>query len=829
MITCAEAIKNATGKDYTVGEIDEFIKAAETIKKRVMLDDNIADKTGEIQRQLGDAQDRMVAAAKIEQRNQLMNAKRRMEAVNFVENSFPEDYGRGIQAMIVGDNKVAPGSRLSVDAEQKSITGQYLGGLAADLEKTGYLKLIRSGSYDREIARAMWGDNVSSDAKAIAEIIQKWQEKARLDANDAGAWIGKDPHYITKQSHDMDKIAKVDAPEYIQFLQSKLDLSKTLEGVEDPTQFFDSIYEAFASGVHLSPTRKELNTAFKGSGNLGKKMSQDRVLHFKSSDDWMDYNDRFGSDQLMESIIGGLDFNARQTGLLRSLGTNPESMIDAIYDDLLRNLKGDPEAKRKLQTSRRKTKNFMMEVTGETMIPGNQMVAKWGSVLRGIQSMSKLGGAVLSSFSDTVTYGSEIRYQGGSLLSGIGEAIGALGKGRLDVEKREIAANLGVGMDSFIGTLTDKFSVNDPLPGQMQKSMTLFFKLNGLSWWTDTMKISAAIGTSNRLYQQRVLNYADLDPSTSRVLKLYGIQENEWGAIRKATQVTSDKTGLITPEAMLNKDKVTDKSLSEILESQGVEPTKAKVNNLRTELERKIRNFVSDRTGFAQLETDARAKAMWNQGTQRGTAGGELLRMIAQFKQYPTIFLQRTVGREITGRAKNTGSNNFTDSPMWNLASLFSTLTVMGYVSMTAKDYAKGRTHRDPTAVSTWMAAAAQGGGAGIYGDFLFGDMKNRFGGGAISTLAGPTLGSFESIVDVMQRMRDGDDAAASAYRAVLNNTPYLNLFYTRVALDYMILYDISEAMNPGYLRRMERRIKKENEQEFLLPPSTSRLRPITD
>lgn len=829
MITCAEAIKNATGKDYPLEQIDEFIQQADNIRKRVMLDDSIADKTAAIQQALIEQTQDRIAAAKIEQRNKLINAKRRAEAVNFVQTSFPEDYGRGLQALLVGDNKVAAGSRLSVDAEQKALNGQYLGGMVSDLEKLGYLKLVRSGTFDREIARAMWNGGGEGPAGEIAKVMMKWQEKARLDANDAGAWIKKDPHYITRQSHDMDKIAKADAAEYIQFLESKLDIGRTLENVDNPQEFFESIYEALSSGVHLSKGSKDISTAFKGSANLAKRMSQERVLHFKSADDWFDYNEKFGNGTLMESIISGLGYNAQNTGMLRKLGTNPEAMVESIYDDLLKSMKGDPEGKKALNATRRKTNNFLMEITGQTMIPGNKMVAKWGSILRAWQSMAKLGGAVLSSFSDTVTYGSEIRYQGGTLLSGIGESFAALRKGRRDAEYREIAANMGVGLDSFIGTLTDKFSANDPLPGMMTKTMNLFFKLNGLSWWTDTMKISAAIGTSNRLYQQKDRAFANLDPSTSRVLKLYGIGENEWPVISKAFQVTSDGTGLITPEAMMNTRKVQDQDLAAILERQGVPVSKARVDTLRNELERKIRAYVSDRTGFAQLETDARARAFWSQGTQRGTTGGELLRMIAQFKQYPTIFLQRTVGREITGRAKGTGSDRFVDSPLYNLASLFTTLTVMGYVSMSAKDIAKGREPRDPLQWKTLMAAAVQGGGAGIYGDFLFGDMKNRFGGGAISTFAGPVLGSVETVVDLWQRVRDGDDSAAATYRAILNNTPFLNLFYTRAALDYMILYDISESLNPGYLRRMEQRLRKENEQEFLLPPSTQRARPITD
>ena len=48
----------------------------------------------------------------------------------------------------------------------------------------------------------------------------------------------------------------------------------------------------------------------------------------------------------------------------------------------------------------------------------------------------------------------------------------------------------------------------------------------------------------------------------------------------------------------------------------------------------------------------------------------------------------------------------------------------------------------------------------------------------------------------------------------------YVPLLYTRAAVDYLILYHIQEALNPGSLRRMEQRLKKEQGQEFILPPS---------
>jgi hypothetical protein len=74
-----------------------------------------------------------------------------------------------------------------------------------------------------------------------------------------------------------------------------------------------------------------------------------------------------------------------------------------------------------------------------------------------------------------------------------------------------------------------------------------------------------------------------------------------------------------------------------------------------------------------------------------------------------------------------------------------------------------------------------------------------------------------------------GEADAGDALRLAQNNTPYLNLFYTRIALDYLILYDVQEAIAPGTLRRMERRAKRDQRQTFLISPSQDRLRPFTD
>jgi hypothetical protein len=164
---------------------------------------------------------------------------------------------------------------------------------------------------------------------------------------------------------------------------------------------------------------------------------------------------------------------------------------------------------------------------------------------------------------------------------------------------------------------------------------------------------------------------------------------------------------------------------------------------------------------------------------------------------------------------------------MGEVANLVLSATVLGYMSLIAKDLVKGREPRDPRDVRTMMAALQQGGGMGIYGDFLFGESKARTGGTLISTLAGPTLGTLDDVTDIWRRIRNGDDAAAKAFSTALSNTPFMNVFYLRPILDYMILSSLTEAMNPGALRRREALVTRDTEQGWLMRPSQNYLDPL--
>lgn len=792
-----------------------------------------------------------ILAKKIQKRNAALNLRRRLEMTDYIMREYSDDPALGMQALLVGTNRVRMGSRFSAAAVQNQKAQYYQQKFIADIEKTGYWKEFIGGHYDTEISEAIYRlgndhdiSEFSDVARKVAPVVERWNEISRQEANRAGAWIAKEPGYIQRQNHDMQKVRNAhnringtksfDENENYQAWKEKvlplLDTERTfkkLDAAKTEEEFLRSVWKALSSGVHL------LHDAGDGAievpaGNMSiaRRMSHDRILHFKDGKSWSEYNKLFGSGSLRESIMFGLDRQARNTALMEALGPNPRSTMDKVYENL-RERARDLGLKQsdKLKNKRSAFENWMAELDGSINIPANFMGARASANIRAVQSMAKLGSVVVSAIADIPNIASEAQYQGIGFLSGYSQAFKGILQGRSTAEQRQILAALGVQMRGMSGDMIHRYSAQDDLGGIMSSLMRTFYKYNGLTPWTDMLRRTTSLMFSRNLANHVGQGFSGLDSNLKRIFGLFGIDDGMWDMIRRVELDRADDDIFLTPEMAR---KIPESDIVAYLQSKNLEPTKSRVRSLREEIENKFRSYFVDRTEYAVIEPDARVRAVSKLGTKPGTWEGELVRFIMQFKSFPAAVMLKPLSRNIWGRgveednfvkAMMAGMKNG-NGEMMAMAHHIAMTGIFGYLAMSAKDVLKGREPRDPTAQSTLMAALAQGGGLGIYTDFLFGDMRNRFGGTALSTLAGPTAGAFNDVVDIFQRLRDGDDAASSALNTVLSNTPFVNLFYTRMVLDYLLIYRIKEAMNPGYLRRMEKRIEKQNAQEFIVKPS---------
>lgn len=436
--------------------------------------------------------------------------------------------------------------------------------------------------------------------------------------------------------------------------------------------------------------------------------------------------------------------------------------------------------------------------------------------------MTKLGGVLLSSITDVPSFATEFAYHGQGFLKSLGEGLRLALKGRGSAGQQAILADCGVFFDSMSAELCSRFSGADA-SGRISAMSNFFFKINGLSLWTDAWKKSAALMLSHNLGRMAKSDWQGLAHAERRLLGLYGIEEQGWNLLRKGKLKAADGREYLTPEIV---EQIPSYKIRAILQKNGGRKAlSGEIQQYRDELAERLRTLIRDRVSYAVLEPDARTRSILYQGTRPGTGAGEAMRFVLQFKSFPTAFMQKLFGRELLGREATTyrgGLKNILLRDRFGersgFARMFLMMTLFGYGAMSVKQLAAGKTPHDPANPKTWLAAAVQGGGLGIYGDFLFGE-KSRMGSSFYSTLGGPTLSQVEEAQNLWFAIRDGEDAKSGALRFAMSLTPGNNLFYARAAFDYLIGYNLFEMLNPGYISRYRRRIKKENGQNFWLTP----------
>lgn len=843
MSTCLDLVKREI-KDLTEQELDEVLEQMRERQARIIAEGGdpvtAAAQAGQ------EVADQLRAAIAIERRNAAINYKVRTEALDYINTTWADDPVEGILSLLYGSPKARFGSRASANAAQDAHFRKYMAGVEGDLERAGRFDVLRRGELDRDVARAMWhvGEEAElaklpKQAVEIANILQKWQEVARLDSNRHGGWIGKIDHYVVRQSHSPERIAQAGEAAWKAAILPKLDLARMFpDGApKDLDAWLSEVYQNLTTGVRIKAgdATAERMAAFKGPGNLAKKLSQERVIYFKSADDWFDYNQQFGFGNLREAYVTGLHRAAESNGLMQVLGTNPRYNLDAIVTAVRARLRDNPELLKKFTSAANRIENALREVSGDTRRAASQRLAAVGSGVRVWNTLTTLGGAVISAVTDTPIRASALRHQGQSYLKSLADGLVApvqriaeLAGVKSAAEKRAVWSAVGYFNEIAMGNLAARFSPDESIPGRMLRWTHTFFKWNLLGGWTDTMRRSSLEAMGRFFGEVAESDFAKLSDRTQRTLQKFRIGEREWAAIRGGL-AEAEGQKFLTPEAVRGLDPEVFRGLAgdRIRAAKEAAAKSGKVSSLDRQVKRileetredmadRLQQLYADEVNSAVINPDARTLAFVRQGQQAGTPVGEALRMFWQFKTFGIAVMQRAFLREFHGGG---GYGRIGTSEIGGLALLMVGGLAFGYMAMTAKDVLRGRRPRPLDNPKTWAAAMAQGGAMGIYGDFLFGE-SNRFGGGFLETLGGPTVGKASDVFRLWNELKSGDAKAASTFKFAVQNTPYANLFYTRTALDYLFLYEIQEAMNPGYLRRMERRVEQETGQEWWLRPS---------
>lgn len=834
IIRIEDTLKRSSVERSKADEIIEEIKKAQREVNLQNLDDDLVDQLA------NEVLKRQEIQKKINQRNNIENEIKIREIVDYVLKEFSDDPVEGLKAVLVGSNLQKAGSRASVALAQLSQYRQIVVSFNEKLRQKNLEEIFANANedIDRRISRTIWQiskkETITEKQKDIielAKLIDEYSETIRKKYNNYGANIGKLPGWIVRQSHDpfqlrnaldvlnlknntgakeINGTSERNFNAWREYIKDKLD-EKTFEGYDgDRDEFLHYVYHSLIRNDH------QITNGISGSygtRDLTKKINAKRVLHFKTADDWFDYNSKFGGGNLRESLFAGFNYAGRNIGIMSMLGTKPQENFKKISKLLVRNLiknkMGDKANKVSDFTKQQGSyEKYMAEVDGSVNSIVKFGAARWSGITRSILSMAKLGGAVVSAIADIHLYGRELSYQGRSYLGGVTEALGRLAKIKNSKQKQAIAEQLGFISDNVIYDLAARYSTGDTLNKSFTKIQRTFFKLNLLQWWTNSLKEGAMLGMGNHIAKQRAISFKNLDDGTKRIFNHFGVTEKIWETIRKLDVEKADDGKEFF--SVKNIDNLTNNQIKDLsgLEKMSERQIEIFKDNLKT----KISGVFLDRSSFAVIEPDARTRAFMKGGYAAGTPVGEAMRFIFQFKAFPIAILQKALGRELSfygagqkGRA------------MWGIASLIVGSGIFGYISMTAKDLLKGKSPKDPRKIKTFYNAMLQGGGLGIYGDFLFSESYSGYD--LLATAGGPAATEFAKAANAVRYAIKGEfsKSGKQAYKSIVGNIPFLNLFYLKTAFDYAIGYQIMESISPGYLRRMEKRMKKETGQEFLL------------
>lgn len=784
---------------------------------------------------LKEAADRMglevQEAATILKRNEAMNAVKRASRRAFYDKAPTAVLG--LEAKLVGVNTPFEGSRLSVAAQFDALRDDYIGGLTLDMEAAGVMGLFRSGAIDDRWAAELFALNqpggkvgVTGDKNAakIAELIHKWQRVSIDGLNREGAWVRDYSGYITRTTHDADLIRRAGRDQWIKDLFDRtfdVDLERTFGDLDSARKALPELWHDFATGNHQrfeGDSAANLEDFALQGRNIANKASSTRVIHFKSAAGWLAYNKKYGSGTPRETIFSALDRAARWTALMREFGTNPRAAYENDVKWLLDREKADPNKYAKLEKRLQAMQNRFDNLDGTADMPVNRLAANITSGWMATQRLAKLGTAPAAALGDLTTKASELRYQGVGLLDRWSSGITAYFKGRgvKGSERREVLDLLRAGLDGMTGQIAARFDRIDTPSGTLARMENWFFRWTGLTAMTDRQRMDSQLIMARHIGTQKVKAFHGLQAETQRLLKLFDIGAEDWDLLRGVDWKQVNGRDYLTPERarLVSDDKVEAllRRNDVIGEEASPELIAREVARYKEDLALKVHSLYADRGGYAVLEGGIRERAILLQGTRPGGPAGIALRLWAQFKAFPAAMIVRAWGRELYGGQGRMGAAS-------GIVQLLVSSVAVGYASIAVRDLIKGRNPRNPLDPKTWLASFLASGAGSLYADFAFGEFS-RFGRSALASFAGPTIGQVDDLFEILGRIRSGEDPSAFAFRVLMNNLPFQNVWWSRSVLDYLVLYQIQDALSPGYLRRMEKRIKTQNDQTFWLKPS---------
>ncbi len=656
------------------------------------------------------------------------------------------------------------------------------------------------------------GSTGNADVAGIAKAVTSVLEYARTRYNDAGGRIGKIAGYHP-QGHSSVKVRDAGFVVWRDFTRDLLDREKMLDPLTG-APYSDQALELALRGAWETIRTNGLSKVTAGASGgkmLANQHAEHRFIHFKDADSFLAYEDRFGEGNIFTAINSHLETLARDIALMEILGPNPAAAVRWMKDHVQKQAALDTgpmsNLPAKAEAANNQVDRLYNEITGVNRRPEKERIALVFGTFRAVQTTAKLGSAPLSAVTDA-SFGIVARKFNGLPVTGMaGDYLKLLNPLNEADKKFAIRAGLIAEGWSHITAASHRF-LGEELTGEFaQRLASGTMRASGLAQLTQAGRWAFGMELLGHLTDVSGTSFDRLSELSGgarlqRAMQRYGITADDWDVIRKAPIEVHKDVGWILP-GNIEDPRVGDKLLE----------------------------WIHTEVNHAVPMPDLRTRALMNRGPKRGTYLGEIWRSAFQFKAFSIGVMLMEAGR-VGAIAMERGK--------WNAANyavaLFGATTIGGLVALQLKEIAWGKDPRPLTDkdgnpdLKLWGAAMLQGGGLGIYGDFL-GQSENRYGGGFAETLAGPLVSSGQVFGDAIlgntfKAVRGDDtDVGADLVKILRTETPGSSLWYSKLAFNRTIADQLQEQIDPNYRRSwraMERRAAERGQEFYWEPGETS-------
>jgi hypothetical protein len=682
--------------------------------------------------------------------------------------------------------------------------------------KRNLMGKIRNKAGLANIVRELKGEG-TGDQKAfsIAQAIKTVLERARQEFNAAGGEIAKLEGYDLPHHWDRRAVARMTPDEFVALLYPEQDWARIMDHATSRPFAASSrdAREAFLRQMHDNirtggANRREPSGIGAGT-SLGKSRADHRVLHFATADGWLRVNAKIGASNPFGAIVDHLKAMARDTAQMRVLGPNPKAGLEYARQAALKlaverpwkpGLAVLPNGKKispysgpeaEVGAVAAQSRRMLDMVSGAASAPEMDLIASFLSRgLRPFLAASQLGGAMLSAVTDIGFMATAARHTGLNPARLVGRHLQAVGielvdtaaklatLGHVDRSRVEARlARLGIIAEAAAdtGVVQSRLFGESFAPGFWQNLSELTLRASGLTRWTDIGRGIVKLELYGALAENADRPWAQIDaPLRDMVFAPRGITADDWEDIRRTPLFRHpDDPGasfLIPDDIRARADLDPDRAMDLFL---------------------KLQSAIEEQREFFVPSSSLRGRAAFQAGAP-GSVGGELIRSALMYKNFPLTLMYNQLGRVLYHKVRG--------SRFWaNVMPFVLVTTLGGLVAMNLKEIAKGNDPRPLNDPRSWLAALLQGGGLGIFGDFVYA-AENRFGGGLASTAAGPVVGAVNDTLGLIgafagaiteadpdKKAARWDAAQRNAIRFANRFSGPTNLWYLNLAFDRLV------------------------------------------